>query len=354
MWQYLATRKHDSAVTHQAEYSNLGFGLLGELLAVSQGTSYEALIQRDIAKPLGMRDTGVALAPEAMARMAIGHDSKLAKTPYWDLPAMAGAGALKSSLRDMTVFMRALQSGALPGARLATRAQVGFGEDGDVGLGWIRSQREGETLVWHNGGTGGFRSFSGYSEQSGLAVVVLSNAAISVDDLGMHLLDPRTPLAAKAKEEAGTGPIWITVLITLCVWIATVLMPWRLRFKGQADALPSDDAPPSAEQSRKSRIREALARAIKPRFVTSRADSLWVALEIALVAALLGAFGPWGFLGMWAKWGIVTSILLGGVLVPIRARRLPWSDSAPISSGKLLSRAFTGILVIGVLALWLA
>jgi CubicO group peptidase (beta-lactamase class C family) len=254
----------------------------------------------------------------------------------------------------MTVFMRALQSGALPGARLATRAQVGFGEDGDVGLGWIRSQWEGETLVWHNGGTGGFRSFSGYSEQSGLAVVVLSNAAISVDDLGMHLLDPRTPLAAKAKEEAGTGPIWITVLITLCVWIATVLMPWRLRFKGQADALPSDDAPPSAEQSRKSRIREALARAIKPRFVTSRADSLWVALEIALVAALLGAFGPWGFLGMWAKWGIVTSILLGGVLVPIRARRLPWSDSAPISSGKLLSRAFTGILVIGVLALWLA
>jgi D-alanyl-D-alanine-carboxypeptidase/D-alanyl-D-alanine-endopeptidase len=49
--------------------------------------------------------------------------------------------------------------------------------------------------VWHNGGTGGYRSFTGYDERSGVGIVVIANSAVSVDDIGMHLLDSSVPLA---------------------------------------------------------------------------------------------------------------------------------------------------------------
>jgi len=59
----------------------------------------------------------------------------------------------------------------------------------------------GREVVWHNGGTFGFRSFLGYDPQARRGVVVLSNTftAAGVDDIGMHLLDTRFPLAAPPK-----------------------------------------------------------------------------------------------------------------------------------------------------------
>jgi serine-type D-Ala-D-Ala carboxypeptidase/endopeptidase len=43
-------------------------------------------------------------------------------------------------------------------------------------------------LLWHNGGTSGFRGFVGAIRVAGIAVVVLSNTARSVDRLGLRLL----------------------------------------------------------------------------------------------------------------------------------------------------------------------
>ena len=43
-------------------------------------------------------------------------------------------------------------------------------------------------MIWHNGGTGGFRSFLGFTEQGGLGVLILSNSSEDVDDLAIELL----------------------------------------------------------------------------------------------------------------------------------------------------------------------
>src|SRR5260370_26501749 len=63
----------------------------------------------------------------------------------------------------------------------------------EIGLAW---NILGE-IAWHDGGTGGFRSFVGYEPKERIGVVVLSNASTSsgVDDIGLHLLNPRLPLA---------------------------------------------------------------------------------------------------------------------------------------------------------------
>jgi serine-type D-Ala-D-Ala carboxypeptidase/endopeptidase len=57
-------------------------------------------------------------------------------------------------------------------------------------------QSSGHSIVWHNGGTGGYRSFLGYDAEARVGVVVLSNTftVSGVDDIGMHLLDPHFPL----------------------------------------------------------------------------------------------------------------------------------------------------------------
>ena len=73
-----------------------------------------------------------------------------------------------------------------------------------MGLGWLRTERHGDRIVWHNGGTGGFRSFVGYSEVSGRAVLLMANGQVNLDNLGMHLFNP----AFEPTPGAAPGPYW--------------------------------------------------------------------------------------------------------------------------------------------------
>jgi CubicO group peptidase (beta-lactamase class C family) len=51
-------------------------------------------------------------------------------------------------------------------------------------------------MIWHNGGTGGYRTFFGFDPKARVGVVVLTNMNTPVggDDIGVHLLTGR-PLA---------------------------------------------------------------------------------------------------------------------------------------------------------------
>jgi hypothetical protein len=66
----------------------------------------------------------------------------------------------------------------------------------DVVLGWHIDVKDDTELVWHTGGTGGYRAFIGYNAQSRVGIVVLSNMATArgVEDIRLHLLDARVPL----------------------------------------------------------------------------------------------------------------------------------------------------------------
>jgi serine-type D-Ala-D-Ala carboxypeptidase/endopeptidase len=64
-----------------------------------------------------------------------------------------------------------------------------------VGLGWFISKGSLGDVIAHNGGTGGYRTFAGFVKATGRGVVVLTNSGSSdADDIGMHLLDPQSPL----------------------------------------------------------------------------------------------------------------------------------------------------------------
>jgi hypothetical protein len=61
-----------------------------------------------------------------------------------------------------------------------------------VMLGWQYQRlylfEHGPRFVWHNGGTGGYASFVGFSRETEATVVVLANSAKSVDAVGVDVL----------------------------------------------------------------------------------------------------------------------------------------------------------------------
>jgi serine-type D-Ala-D-Ala carboxypeptidase/endopeptidase len=184
----------------QYEYSNLGVGLLGHALALRAGKAYEALVRERILAPLGMHSTGITLTSAMRARMSEGHDASGRVVPLWDLPTLAGAGALRSSLDDMMRFAAAaLAPPATPVGRAIAESQAARFRVNQVlslGLNWHRVVLEGDTIIWHNGGTGGFRTYIGINRRARTAVVLLNNSSQDHEDIARHMLVPKVPLVA--------------------------------------------------------------------------------------------------------------------------------------------------------------
>jgi serine-type D-Ala-D-Ala carboxypeptidase/endopeptidase len=207
LYQFLASYQLTRDIGSEYEYSNLGGGLLGHVLALRAGTSYEELVESRICTPLRMNSTRVTLTPEMKARLAVGHDESLKTVENWDLPTLAGAGALRSTANDMLTFVAAnlgyTKSPLAPAMAAMLKVRRPAGQSGlEIALGWHVYTTGGKEIIWHNGGTGGYRSFMGFDPKSGVGVVLLSNTETpeGVDDIGRHLLDPSIPLKPPAKE----------------------------------------------------------------------------------------------------------------------------------------------------------
>ncbi|WP_052633465.1 serine hydrolase [Pseudoxanthomonas suwonensis] len=222
---YELTRDIDEAF----EYSNLGTGLLGHALARAAGVDYETLLRERILEPLGLTDTVIKLPGDLARRHATGHDGVMQPVPFWTWDVLEGTGALRSTADDLSKFLSAVigytetdlapamasatkayadveagrqntATDLAPAIALATEAHADIGAGMQIGLAWLIKPLGDDELVWHSGGSGGFRSFAGYLRNAGVGVVVLSNmgTAIGVDDLALHLLDQSLPLAPLA------------------------------------------------------------------------------------------------------------------------------------------------------------
>jgi D-alanyl-D-alanine-carboxypeptidase/D-alanyl-D-alanine-endopeptidase len=186
----------------QSSYSNFGTGLLGECLALSEGRSYAEVLRERLLEPAGLHRTWLEVPEAHRHLLAPGHTVAAGKTlrpaSSWTFDALAAAGGLRSTARELLRFLR-LQTGTGPEAlvaacRLSHRPRfVDPRGRMDVGLGWhvARGQsRERPSFVWHNGRTGGYRSFSGFVEGREAGVVVLANATREeVDLIGFRILE---------------------------------------------------------------------------------------------------------------------------------------------------------------------
>jgi CubicO group peptidase (beta-lactamase class C family) len=204
----------------QYEYSNLGMGLLGHLLALKAGQSYEALLTERVLKPLGMNDTRITLTPAMTSRFAHGFDATGSAQDPWDLPTLAGAGAIRSTVNDMLKYLAAQKdtvNGPLAKAIALTHHSLRPGPSATVtmGLGWHLLSPRGRPIVFHNGETGGYHGFIAVDPATGSNAVILANTAANIDDIGLHLVDAELPLRKPpvARKEIAVAPAVLSTYV---------------------------------------------------------------------------------------------------------------------------------------------
>lgn len=206
---FLATCKLPRDPGASYEYSNLGFGLLGYALAQHAGTSYAGLLQKRIFKPLGMTSSSATSSEPLNARWAMGHDLGGQSQAPWHLGVLAGAGAINSTGADMLRYLAANMergdSALQVATRLAHRPRREIGRNERIGLAWMTRHDKDGDVVWHNGMTGGYASFMGFTADGRKGTVILTNIAASVDDLGFATLLADAPLAPAEKQIAMTS-----------------------------------------------------------------------------------------------------------------------------------------------------
>lgn len=168
-------------------YSNYGFAVLGHALAERAGARYDVLVAERVASPLGLDSFTIPTSEADLDEHAVqGRDASGRRQQAWTGLADAPAGGVRADIGDMTELARALLAGEAPGS--AALEPVAEFEGHRIGAAWITSEHEGLTYTWHNGGTGGFRTWLGMDRTSGTAVVVLAATSESMDEVGLELL----------------------------------------------------------------------------------------------------------------------------------------------------------------------
>ncbi|MBO4238929.1 serine hydrolase [Pseudonocardia alni] len=267
-------------------YSNFGVALLGTALVRAAGAAdYPALVRDRITGPLGMTATTFAATDAQIPPDAVpGHLDNGRPAPRWSGEGYLPAGSSTfSTAGDLARWAQAQLTGVAPGtAALTPTAQ----DDPDTSIGWIwvTSTATGadgarHPFVWHNGGTGGFRSMLALDRETGRAAVVLGDTTAGVEPVAAALLFGTPP-----SEDAPDPLVWVPV------GIAALFSLLALRRAVRADArLPI-------------------------------ADGL---LTAAFGLVLLWNRGPWASAGGWV-WGLVLAPAAAALAVAVlRGRELP-------------------------------
>jgi CubicO group peptidase (beta-lactamase class C family) len=173
-------------------YSNTGGGLLGHALGLEDGTSFSELLHRRILEPLGMELTTLDLEAEHLPFLAPGHDEMMDSVAnYTANDIFEGAGFIKSSLKEMILYLKA-NLGMIGDQTPFELAQQHHFEVGEVtysdregrfnlsiGLGWhIHTVSEDYSYCYHGGRTNGYMTFMAFDRDRSTGFVVMFNHSI--------------------------------------------------------------------------------------------------------------------------------------------------------------------------------
>ena len=190
LYAYLKTCTLESKPGEKYNYSNLGVGLLGNILETINGEPFSQMVREVISKPLLMYSTDQYLNPLLAPRFVQVYNAGGQPTGPWDFDVLAACGALRSTLNDMLLYAKA---NLHPGTDKLSKAimlthKVTFSKDVKIALAWHIITVNGVEYYYHNGITNGSNCFMAFNPEKNIAVVVLSNAVESTDELGTGIL----------------------------------------------------------------------------------------------------------------------------------------------------------------------
>jgi CubicO group peptidase (beta-lactamase class C family) len=209
-------------------YCNSGFVLLGRIIEVLDGRSWDESLRDRLTGPLALTQT-VTLPEEAILhRAAVGHHDGNVPVQTWGLPRSVGpAGLITATASDLLTFARLhLDGGIAPhGKRLLSEDSVSamqqpraaipeFASPGAaIGLGWRLGYWGGRAILGHDGDTVGQSAYLRMAPEAQLAVCLLTNTAESeslfrglFDEVFGSLLGVTMPAAAQPAQLAYPAP----------------------------------------------------------------------------------------------------------------------------------------------------
>lgn len=194
LFNYISRFKLTNQPGSRFGYSNSGYGLLGHILAQTAHSSYEQLVKDRICKVLDMNNTTMVLTAEQQEHLATPHNEYGHPVHNWEMPAMAGTGALRSNMTDVLSFAEAhllLNKTILSrGIQLTHIPRVFKGKtEGEVTMGWTTFEEKGHHFLWKDGTTAGYRALVLLDLKKKMGVVILSNSLNPINDIAYHVID---------------------------------------------------------------------------------------------------------------------------------------------------------------------
>jgi serine-type D-Ala-D-Ala carboxypeptidase/endopeptidase len=176
----------------KADYSDIGMGLLGHILSLRTGVSFDQLVKDRILNVLAMDSTGMRMdasgisVPENIkSRFAKGHIAGKEVNLEYIPETIQSAGAMYSTTDDLLKYLSAniglIQTGIKDAIQETHLIRHSFGDSSDhklltkdyIGLGWTVTTDFGKEVIWHTGSIDGYTSLIGFNPTTQIGLVIL-------------------------------------------------------------------------------------------------------------------------------------------------------------------------------------
>ena len=216
-----AQAKPTAKLGEKFQYQNIMYTAAGEATARAENSTWDKLIETRIFKPLGMTNSDTSAVDMQKSRdFSFGYDynpstKETRHLPQRPIAAVAPAGAIDSSARDMAQWVRfMLGKGVFNGKRLVseksfeelTRKQINIAGSVDYGLGWFLRQWNGHNVVEHGGNIDGFNAQVAFMPDQNVGFVLLTNVTASpIGPFAMNTIWTNLVGVPPATEAKSTG-----------------------------------------------------------------------------------------------------------------------------------------------------
>lgn len=179
---YLNNFQLDRVPGSQYEYSNIGFALLGIIVAYQTDTNIIEFMSSITEGVIGMQNTEMELhgIVNTNENVVGAYKSNGNEGYYWTWNIWESAGGLYSDLIDMTKYARVHFNSYNDNLDLkevldTNKIETYSDESVTVGRSWHIKRSNGNEVFWHTGGTGGFTTIVFIEPQQEKAIIVLAN-----------------------------------------------------------------------------------------------------------------------------------------------------------------------------------
>ena len=166
----------------QFAYSNTNYLILGRVVEITSGQTWEAFVKKHLFVPAGLTETATMAEESQLVDMAHGYayikGQAVESKPISESWA-SSAGGIVSTTEDLQKWGRALTSGQIISVAdyelLTTPAKLSDGTDSGYGFGMKIDHFEGQPRVWHSGNTSGYDGSDQFFPAQNVRIIVLTN-----------------------------------------------------------------------------------------------------------------------------------------------------------------------------------